>query len=42
MTHSFTSQMLADTLTVINFHLLVGYPAFKVFIHVGLKDILDT
>lgn len=40
MTHSFTSQMLADTLTVINFHLLVGYPAFKVLI--GLKDILDT
>lgn len=29
MTHSFTSQMLADTLTVINLHLLVGYPALK-------------
>lgn len=29
MTHSFTSQMLADTLTVIHLHLLVGYPALK-------------
>ncbi|XP_056001339.1 uncharacterized protein LOC125654602 isoform X1 [Ostrea edulis] len=29
MTHSFTAQMLADTLTVINLHLLVGYPALK-------------
>ena len=29
ITHSFTSQMLADTLTVINLHLLVGYPALN-------------